>query len=92
MTLPPMASSECTYPARDFVPVDTSGGDVDLHAALGFIARGVRADGAGLVVCRFADTPVDDPDREMTLQAGEFVEGFFTDIKSTSTATLHVAR
>ena len=86
-----MNCDDCTYPPRDWTPVDLAGGDVDA-TALGFRPRALRANSEGTVVARFMDTPAGDPDRVLHLQAGEVLIGFVTVIKAESSATIHVAR
>ena len=92
MPLPSMNSAEWTYPPRDWVPVDYSGGDVDLQDALGSTPRALRADTGGKLVFRCAETP-SGTNRTMNLTAGEVLIGFFTEIiQAGSTATVHVAK
>jgi len=87
-----MNSAEWTYPPRDWVPVDYSGGDVDLQDALGSTPRALRADTGGKLVFRCAETP-SGTNRTMNLTAGEVLIGFFAGIiQAGSTATVHVAK
>lgn len=81
-------NAEFTYVPRDWVPIDYTS-DVNLGTLLGYTPRAIRADAAGDLVFRCVDS---DADRTVTLAAGEVLLGFFTDIKSTSTATIHAAK
>jgi hypothetical protein len=93
MPLPPISSDEWTYPPRDWVPVDYSGGDVDLEATLGFIPRAILADDEVVVVFRCADTPDGDGDRTWNLAAGQWRPGFFTHIiQSGTSGTIFIAK
>ena len=86
-----MSCAEHTYPPRDWVPIDLSGGDVEA-TMLGFTPRSLRANSAGTIVARFMDTPPGDPDRVLQVQAGEVIGGFVSVIRSSSDASLHAAR
>ena len=86
-----MNCAECTYPPRDWTPVDLAGGDVDA-AALGFRPRALRANSAGTIVARFMDTPPGAPDRVLQVQAGEVLSGFATVIRASSDANIHAAK
>ena len=86
-----MNCAECTYPPRDWVPVDLTAGDVDAPA-LGFTPRALRAGTAGTILARFVDTPANAPDRVLSVQAGEVLSGFVSVIKAESTATMDAVK
>lgn len=73
------SAQDQTHPARDHVPVDASGSDVDLVATLGWQPRGVRANSAGTLNYRMIDS---DADRSDEVEKGEFIPGFFTHLLS----------
>jgi len=90
MPVAQMSAAEWTYPPRDWVKIDYSGGDVDLEATLGYIPRAMRCDSAGTVVFRCVDS---DADRDRNMAAGEVISGFYTQIIQTGTdAVIEVAK
>lgn len=88
MAMGHMSADEWTFPPLDWVPVN-NGEDTDLQATLGYTPRAIRADGAGVLVFRCADS---DADRTFNVQAGEQVIGFFTHIKSATDCSPSVAK
>lgn len=84
-------NAESTYIPRDYVAINTAS-DVVFSTLLGYLPRAIRADAAGSLVFRCVETPSGDPDITMNLVAGEVLTGFFTHVKSSSTATIHAAK
>lgn len=79
-----MNADEWTYPPRDYVPVTPSD-----SAPLPFTARGLYCTADGDVVFRCIDS---DVDRTLPLTAGQYLFGFFKDVKEATTATVHAVK
>lgn len=66
----------------DWIPVDYSGGDVDLIAACGGVCRALRADVTGTLNVKMGRLGVAGATRALKFQAGETREGIFLRIVS----------